>query len=520
MNKEERETKIAKLYSEKDYERKECLGSLNAIFDSMNEEESRDFVEKLKNVPKQSLEMQAQISRVLGCILTNIGGEKYIKLLLDTLKDYCFIDDFDVREKAVLSIERLSSQVSKETISNHFIPLFIEMSKAEFYGIRCAAGILICSTSKHFSSEDASKTINILIDLAKDEKMEVRKSVSETLKEAVQSKVFSEQTMKEIIETLSHDISSLVCSAVVESLVFISDKEFVEKIVKFVWETKKWQNRVAVLEIIEKLNLESELIANISEDSFNDVEVYVRKAATKQMKFFVLHKTITSEIILKLSHDEEKQVRVELAKAIATCGNELEKCDAALTTLLNDKENEVKLKALEAVAETGISIDTAVDKLNELANSGLWRTKKDAAMVIPKAASTMTKETFNEKLFPILENLMRNNVTEVRTTSVEATVTISKYYGSEWYDEKITPIVIEFFGNKNFSYRQTAIHAACTSPFIQKFEQQLSNAANDSCSNVRMVLAKELPLEMEEIMNKLRNDKDEDVSYIANNRKM
>ena len=516
------ETTLLKLKSEKEYERKEALSHLTTIFDNLNEDEARNFVNQIISIPKQNLEMQAQISRVLGCILSNIGGESHINLLLNSLKHYCETDDFDVREKAILSIERLSAQVSKETITKAFVPLYLSMSQSDFYGLRCSSAVLFCSSSKYFTNkEDILLAETTLKTLSTDKQMEVRRSLSETFHECVQANVFSLDFIKEIINTISNDISTLVNSPIVESLVLLDttkENAFIQEIVSRIWATNKFQNRCAVLDHIEQLNLNNDLITSISKDSFTDSDCYVRKSAAKQLAFFNSKGTVDYQTIENLAKDEDKSTRIELCKSLSQCGKEIPNAAAILTILLNDKENDVKLHALESVAETGLAVDSAAEKLNELANSGLWRTKRDAASILPKIAATMDVNLFNEKMYPILDNLLHNTANEVRNISVESSAKIAESYGIEWYKEKILPIINEFFNHKSFSYRQTAIHAAFSSPDPSLFNEQLLKMSEDSCSNVRMVLAKEVPLSMTEIHNKLCEDKDEDVAYIAKKR--
>ena len=516
------ETTFLKLKSEKEYERKEALSHLTTVFDNLHEEDARNFVNQIVSIPKQNLEMQAQISRVLGCILPNIGGEAHISLLLESLKHYCETDDFDVREKAVLSIERLSAQVSKERITSDFVPLYSSMSQSDFYGLRCASSVLFCSSSKYFTKqEDILLAEKTLTTLSTDKQMEVRKSLSETFHECLQSNVFSLDFIKQTLNTISRDISPLVNSPVVQSLVLLDTQKenaFIQEIVTRIWSTNKFQNRCAVLEHIENLYLSDNLIASIYKDSFADGDYYVRKSAAKQLSFFNNKKVVDTATIENLAKDEDKSTRIELCKSLSQCGKDIPNTAAVLTILLNDKENDVKLHALETVAETGLAVDSAAEKLNELANSGLWRTKRDAASILPKIAATMDKALFNEKMFPILDNLLHNTANEVRNISVESSAKIAEYYGKEWYNEKIVPIINEFFNHKSYSYRQTAIHAAFASPDSSLFNEQLVKMSDDSCSNVRMVLAKEVPLSLTEIYNKLCEDKDEDVAYIAKKR--
>ena len=92
-----------------------------------------------------------------------------------------------------------------------------------------------------------------------------------------------------------------------------------------------------------------------------------------------------------------------------------------------------------------------------------------------------------------------------------------KKMGSEWKDEVIVPVIGSIACSNEYEIRQTTIMAVIKAELYneEKGYEIIRKAANDKIPNVRLILAKYLPRQFGEIIEKLKNDSDPDVREYA-----
>ena len=118
--------------------------------------------------------------------------------------------------------------------------------------------------------------------------------------------------------------------------------------------------------------------------------------------------------------------------------------------------------------------------------------------------------TESPKLIEILEKLLFDDNLTIREKTIEELPIFIKKFGEKWKLNTLIPLLESNYNNENYQIKQTIIKALIqincneTNPILIK-------ALNESLSNIRIVLAKNLPKSFKNFRNKLLNDIDEDV---------
>lgn len=514
------------LRSEKPLEQNRTSSMLADLFKEIEPKEVREAISQFKTIPRQSLEMQAQICRSFGYIVEQAGGRQYLSILIDAFDFYLETDDDDIREKCVYSIEQLMKNATVEEISNIFVPFFNKLSIDQFYGKRSAAVSMICLNSKYMSESANESLISVLDTLSEDQSIEVRRDLAKSMADAFTSKKFNFEKLLKITTKLVNDKTIIVTKQLGQTFVFLTKEghnQYVDDAVNTIIANKKFENVLSILSNIEDIYLSKKTQEFLYSFVFTDENPYVRAEATKQIKF-ISHSNVLSnekidEYIKLLAKDTDQQVLFELAKSIPNIIDyHKESCEFALSILTSSPNTRISNQAFEAIAETGVGVDIAIQKISE--TDVHFRRKISMAKVIGLMAKTLDSETFNTRLLPHIYELLEQTIAECRNQAVNAVKDITHVYGDAWYVENIVkkPIIQNLLKG-NFQARQVAVQLLCIASDYQIVSEMLKTLANDKTSNVRLLLAKECPIAFKEILDILSKDSDPDVSYFASNRK-
>lgn len=84
-------------------------------------------------------EVLTALSEELGGFVEYVGGPEYGHVLLSPLENLAAIEEPLVREKAVESLNKICKELSQPQVEDHFIPLTVRLSKADWFTSKISA---------------------------------------------------------------------------------------------------------------------------------------------------------------------------------------------------------------------------------------------------------------------------------------------------------------------------------------------------------------------------------------------
>ena len=84
-------------------------------------------------------EVLTALSEELGGFVEYVGGPEYGHVLLSPLENLAAIEEPLVREKAVESLNKICKELSQSQVEDHFIPLTVRLSKADWFTSKISA---------------------------------------------------------------------------------------------------------------------------------------------------------------------------------------------------------------------------------------------------------------------------------------------------------------------------------------------------------------------------------------------
>jgi hypothetical protein len=293
-----------------------------------------------------------------------------------------------------------------------------------------------------------------------------------------------------------------------------SQAEFVLSTAEVILASPVWQARAVLVE-----NLPALFPAGAPREFVKKVTLFqplpaIRAAIARQLPFVFASRALDDfgQFAGALVSDADPAIRVEAATALGALPPEAaDVAGPALATALGDREHEVRVAALRSVASSGFALDAAAAQLAGIASEGGWRARTEVARILPKVA----KGIDGEALAGVLSALLGDDAAEVRKAAREALPEIVAARGEEWRDDVVLPIVRELAKAEDYHLRKSAIDVVVVLGLADgKLADVIQGAAKDTCANVRLVLARELP-RGNPVLAELRNDSDPDVAFYA-----
>ena len=204
------------------------------------------------------------LSEELGGFVEYVGGEKYGHMLLSPLENLAAIEEPLVREKAVESLNKICQQLSQEQVENHFIPLTVRLSKADWFTSKISATGLYCAPYSKATSPSQEGLRQQFGQLVHDETPMVRRQAANNLAKFVKEMpppiVIDE--MIPLFQHLAGDDQDSVRLLTVEILIAIAEVVPKEQqsshgtlltALRSLFEDKSWRVRYMVADRFEKV---------------------------------------------------------------------------------------------------------------------------------------------------------------------------------------------------------------------------------------------------------------------------
>ncbi|KAL8796850.1 MAG: hypothetical protein Q9195_000933 [Heterodermia aff. obscurata] len=477
-------------------------------------------------------EVLTALSDELGNFVEYVGGPEYGHVLLSPLENLAAIEEPLVREKAVESLNKICQQLSQSQVEDHFIPLTVRLSKADWFTSKVSAtGLYNVPYSKATppSQEGLRQQFGALVH---DETPMVRRSAANNLAKFVKE-MPPQIVIEEMIPLFQHlagDDQDSVRLLTVEILIAIAEVVPKEQqtshgtlltALRSLFEDKGWRVRYMVADRFEKIAkaVDEETVTRDLVPAFvkllKDTEAEVRTAIAGQIPGFcglLDRETLLDQIMTSvedLVSDSSQHVRAALGTQISGLAPILGKEETIqhllpmFLQMLKDEFPDVRLhiiSKLELVNKViGIELlsQSLLPAIVQLAEDKQWRVRLAIIEYIPLLASQLGVQFFDEKLSQLCMSWLGDTVFSIREAATQNLKKLTEVFGVEWASDAIIPKVMAMGQHPNYLYRMTtcfAITTLATAINVSVIEKSIlpmmDKLVTDDIPNIRFNVAK------------------------------
>ncbi|KAK4922270.1 protein phosphatase 2A structural subunit, partial [Elasticomyces elasticus] len=291
-----------------------AIHRLSTIALALGPDRTRDeLIPFLDDSVEDEDEVLTALAEELGNFTEYVGGPEHAHVLLRPLENLAAIEEPLVRDKAVESLNKICAELSPQQVQEHFIPLTISLSKADWFTSKISATGLYVAPYKIASTTEQGVLRQQFGHLVHDETPMVRRQAANNLAKFVKE-VSIDLVISEMIPLFQHlasDDQDSVRLLTVEVLIAIAEmipKEqqpshgVLLKALRDLFEDKSWRVRYMVAEKFEKIALavNEEVVTRDLVQTFvkmlKDSEAEVRTAIAGQIPGFC--KLLEREVLL------------------------------------------------------------------------------------------------------------------------------------------------------------------------------------------------------------------------------
>ncbi|KFH40895.1 Protein phosphatase PP2A regulatory subunit A-like protein [Hapsidospora chrysogenum ATCC 11550] len=528
-----------------------AIHRLSTIALALGPERTRDeLIPFLDESVEDEDEVLVALSEELGGFMEYVGGPDYGHVLLSPLENLAAIEEPVVRDKAVESLNKICAELSPEQVEEHFIPLTLRLSKADWFTSKVSGcGLFTAPYSKvsPSSQEQLRQQFGLLVH---DETPMVRRQaathLSKFVKEMPAPVVIDE--MIPLFQHLVSDDQDSVRLLTVETLISIAEVVPKEQqashgvlltSLRNLIEDKSWRVRYMIADRFEKIAkaVDDEVVSRDLVPAFvkllKDNEAEVRTAIAGQIPGFcalVDRSVLLSDImssIEDLVSDTSQHVRAALGTQISglapilgkqeyihpaqtisrleinICSRTIDHLLPMFLQMLKDEFPEVRLhiiSKLELVNQV-IGIDllsqALLPAIIQLAEDKQWRVRLAIIEYIPLLAGQLGVNFFDEKLSTLCMGWLGDTVFSIREAATHNLKKLTEVFGVEWASEAIIPRVMQMGNHPNYLYRMTTCFAISTLANVVSMDviaksilPMLDKMVDDEIPNIRFNVAK------------------------------
>lgn len=499
--------------------RVEAMQKLDAIAIALGPERTlHELLPFLNDVAQDDEEeVFAVLAQKLGDFVPLIGGHNHVEPLIQILAMLAAMEEPIVRDTAVESLNKISSDLTDEELSNIFLELIRSLSQGDWFSKKVALCGLYKLVIVRVDSSVRRDLLMLYYNLVSDDSPMVRRSASKHLPAVIDRLTsFTEQHPEtphkvddsdlEIISKMFHHLindaqdsvkllSIDVLVSILEYFRLVHDQshnsDCLVSALKLI-KDDSWRVRYAAADKFSNIAInfkdsDSDLYRLI--DPFislmKDNEGEVRKAIAKQLpgfcKLLTDLKVIETKIIpvvAELSHDPHENVRASLAFTVTGLSpilpkqSTIDKLLPIFLTMLKDEFPDVRLNIisnLSVVNETiGISLlsTNLLPAITELAQDNKWRVRLAIIEYIPKLASQLGELFFNNELLSLCMSWLWDPVFAVRDAAVNNLKELTVIFGSAWADDQIVARLLNIKDEKMSEDEDTNVDQVDFSNFI------------------------------------------------------
>ncbi|KAJ5654362.1 hypothetical protein N7520_011587 [Penicillium odoratum] len=442
-------------------------------------------------------EVLTALSEELGNFTEYVGGPEHAHVLLSPLENLAAIEEPLVREKAVESLNKVCEQLSESQVEEHFVPLVLHLSKADWFTSKVSATGLYCTPYKKATAATQQSLRQHFGALVHDETPMVRRQAANNLAKFVkemQTPVVIDE-MIPLFQYLASDDQDSVRLLTVDILIAIAEEIPKEQqpshgvlltSLRNLFEDKSWRVRYMVADRYEKIAkaVHEEVITRDMVPAFvkllKDTEAEVRTAVAGQIPGFcslIDRDTLLNEIMTSvedLVSDQSQHVRASLGTQISGLAPILGKEETIahllpmFLSMLKDDFPDVRLHIISKLEQVNkvIGIDllsqSLLPAIVQLAEDKQWRVRLAIIEYIPLLASQLGVKFFDEQLSDLCMGWLGDTVFSIREAATQNLKKLTEVFGVEWSKESIIPKVVAMGQHPNYLYRMTTCFAIST----------------------------------------------------------
>ncbi|KAJ9295186.1 hypothetical protein DTO271G3_6356 [Paecilomyces variotii] len=477
-------------------------------------------------------EVLTALSEELGNFVEYVGGPEYAHVLLSPLENLAAIEEPLVREKAVESLNKICEQLSQKQVEEHFVPMTLRLSKADWFTSKISAAGLYSVPYRKVSPALQQTLRQQFGGLVHDDTPMVRRQSATHLAKFIKemdSQVIIDE-MIPLFQYLASDDQDSVRLLTVDILISIAEEIPKEQqsshgvlltSLRNLFEDKSWRVRYMVADRFEKIAkaVDEEVVTRDLVPAFvkllKDTEAEVRTAIAGQIPGFcslIDRETLLNEIMTSIEDlvsDPSQHVRAALGTQISGLAPILGKEETIAHLLpmflqmLKDEFPDVRLhiiSKLELVNKViGIELlsQSLLPAIVQLAEDKQWRVRLAIIEYIPLLASQLGVKFFDEQLSNLCMGWLGDTVFSIREAATQNLKKLTEVFGVEWASQSIIPKVMAMGQHPNYLYRMTTCFAISTlapAVSIDIIESSilpiLERLTTDDIPNIRFNVAK------------------------------
>ncbi|KAJ5678192.1 uncharacterized protein N7477_003825 [Penicillium maclennaniae] len=477
-------------------------------------------------------EVLTALSEELGNFTEYVGGPEHAHVLLSPLENLAAIEEPLVREKAVESLNKVCEQLNESQVEEHFVPLVLHLSKADWFTSKVSATGLYSTPYKKATPAMQQSLRQQFGALVHDETPMVRRQAANNLAKFVKemdTPVIIDE-MIPLFQYLASDDQDSVRLLTVDILISIAEEIPKEQqpshgvlltSLRALFEDKSWRVRYMVADRYEKIAkaVHEEVITRDMVPAFvkllKDTEAEVRTAIAGQIPGFctlIDRDTLLNEIMTSvedLVSDQSQHVRAALGTQISGLAPILGKDETIAHLLpmflqmLKDDFPDVRLHIISKLEQVNkvIGIDllsqSLLPAIVQLAEDKQWRVRLAIIEYIPLLASQLGVKFFDEQLSDLCMGWLGDTVFSIREAATQNLKKLTEVFGVDWSKESIIPKVIAMGQHPNYLYRMTTCFAVSTlAPVVtldileSSIIPILDRLVTDEIPNIRFNVAK------------------------------
>lgn len=400
--------------------------------------------------------------------------------------------------QAVESLNKICRELSQQQVEEHFIPLTIRLSKADWFTSK-VSGTGLYEAPYHKATPPSQEQLRQQFGaLVHDDTPMVRRQSANNMSKFVKAMPASIviEEMIPLFQHLAGDDQDSVRLLTVEILIAVAEVVPKEQqashgvlltALRSLFDDKSWRVRYMVADRFEKIAkaVDDEVISRDLVGAFikflKDTEAEVRSAIAGQIPGFcalVERETLLNEImpaIEELVTDSSQHVRASLGSQISGLAPILGKDETInhllpmFLQMLKDDFPDVRLNIISKLEQVNKVI--GIEKLSSsllpaivtLAEDKQWRVRLAIIEYVPLLASQLGVEFFDQKLNTLCMSWLGDTVFSIREASTKNLKKLTEVFGVEWASQAIVPKVMEMGRHPNYLYRMTTCFAISVS---------------------------------------------------------